>query len=273
MEKLQSEASRPIDSINTLKEFVVLYIRKWISGEELMERWKVKPLDLVDLVLRKKLHVFEPDGRLFDCKYEEEIRINHPSPFPPSPPVENPTVYDLIFDAEAYDFKIPHGYIPPDYIPLANKIEHCMFRLIEVERFEKDNNLELLSRAEIKHENNDSPNEPNTITESEHADHPLSAEMKKERKKTEVQIIRERVREKAAEIWRDDPTITIADMFVSDEISKIAVRKNGEIFAEKTIRNWINDLCPDRSPGRRPEKQPKESDKGTKGLPCPDPSP
>ena len=238
-----------------------MWFRQWISGKELMERWKVKPLDLVDLVLRKKLHVFEPDGRLFDCKYEEEIRITHPDPFPPSPPVENPTVYDLIFNAEAYNFKIPHGYIPPDYVPLANKIDHCMFRLIEVERFEKNNNLELLNRDEIRHENNSSRNEANTIAKPESAGYSLSAEMKKERKKTEVQIIREKVREKAAEIWQDDPTITIADMFVNDKIGKIAVRKNGEIFAEKTIRNWINDLCPDRSPGRRPEKQDKESNK------------
>lgn len=209
--------------------------RGWISGKELMERWQVKPLDLVDLVLYDNLHVYEPDGRLIvDFKYENEIRINHPGPFPPSPPEDNPTVYDLILNSAAYDFEIPAGFIPPDYIPLANKIEHCMFKISEVKFFEKEHNLILQNREETR------------------------VEPKKERKKTEVQIIKEKVREKARELWRKDPTITIADMFVNNEISEIAVRKNGEIFAEKTIRDWIKDLCPDRSPGRRPKKNPKQ---------------
>ncbi len=182
-----------------------------------MERWKVNPLDLVDLVLRKKLHVFEPDGRLFDYKYEEEIRITHPSPFPPSPPVENPTVYDLIFNAEAYDFKIPGGYIPPDYIPLANKIGHCMFRLIEVERFEKESNLIF--------QNTILDNRPQAIIDEEDNTSFVNKEVKhtKERKTTKLQICKEKVRRKANEIWRKDSTITIAGMSVSDEITNITI--------------------------------------------------
>jgi hypothetical protein len=237
-----------------------------------MERWQVKSLDLVDLVLHKKLHVYEPDGRLVDYKYEDEIRINHPSPFPPSPAKDNPTVYDLIFNAEAYDFKIPAGFIPPDYIPLANKIEHCMFKLIQVERFEKEHNLMLQDREEVRDENKSPWEEVNTIAKEENgrlSPGKAPVELKKERKKTKVQIIREKVREKARELWQNDPTITIADMFVNHEISDIAVRENGEIFIEKTIRDWIKDLCPDRSHGRRPKKNPK---KWTKDLPGPEPS-
>ena len=77
---------------------------------------------------------------------------------------------------------------------------------------------------------------------------------KKERRKNKIQIIMVKVREKAIELWQKDPTITIADIFVSNEISELAVRKYGEIFVEKTIRDWIKDLCPDRSPGSGPRQ-------------------
>ena len=32
------------------------------------------------------------------------------------------------------------------------------------------------------------------------------------------------------------------------------IDSEGKIYAEKTIRNWIKELCPNRSPGRRPNK-------------------
>lgn len=58
-------------------------------------------------------------------------------------------------------------------------------------------------------------------------------------------------RKVAAGIWEIHPEITIADMIVRDEITEAC---EGKIYAERTIRNWVNDLCPDRSPGRRRKK-------------------
>jgi len=166
-------------------------------------------------------------------------------------------MYELILNPEPYDFEIPGATLTdPNYIPLANRIEQLMFKLIEVERFEKENNLILQNIEPIK----DDKNGINQIH-------------KQEKRKNKVQIIRQKVREKAIKLWQNDPTITIADMFVNHEISEIAVRENGEIFVEKTIRDWIKDLCPDRSPGRRPETKPKQSKKGAKDLPNPDLSP
>jgi len=56
-------------------------------------------------------------------------------------------------------------------------------------------------------------------------------------------------RKVAEGIWEIQPEITIADMIIRDEIVAAC---EGKIYAERTIRNWINDLCPNRSPGRRP---------------------
>jgi hypothetical protein len=56
----------------------------------------------------------------------------------------------------------------------------------------------------------------------------------------------------AAEIWENEPNVTIADMILRDEIHKACETKT---YAESTLRDWIKDLAPDRSPGRRPEKK------------------
>ena len=61
-------------------------------------------------------------------------------------------------------------------------------------------------------------------------------------------------REVAKLLWDTDPEITIADMCVRDEISKVAIQKSGELYKEGTIAKWIKDLCPNRKPGRRPKK-------------------
>lgn len=116
-------------------------IRRWIFGKDLMERWQINALDLVDIVLYERLHVYEPDGRLAKYEHEDSIRANHPSPFSPSPKKENPSIYEMILNSEAYDFELPAIPIPPDYIPLAKRIENYMFDLIEVKRIEKELNI------------------------------------------------------------------------------------------------------------------------------------
>jgi len=52
----------------------------------------------------------------------------------------------------------------------------------------------------------------------------------------------------AKKIWEKHPTITIANMICKDETIEAC---DGKLYTEKTIRNWIKDLCPDRSRGRR----------------------
>jgi hypothetical protein len=126
---------------NSKEVLRISMLRNWISGRALMERWQINTLDLVDIVLYERLHVYEPDGRLAKYEHEDAIRANHPSPFPPLPKKNNPSIYELILNSEAYDFEIPLIVIPPDYIPLANRIEHCMFNLSEVKCIEKELNI------------------------------------------------------------------------------------------------------------------------------------
>uniref|UniRef100_A0A7C3SJ93 Uncharacterized protein n=1 Tax=Desulfobacca acetoxidans TaxID=60893 RepID=A0A7C3SJ93_9BACT len=269
-------------------------IRQWISGKELMERWKINPLDLVEIVLYERLTIYEADGKLTKLDHESAIWANHTGPWPPYPKVENPTIYDYILNSSAYDFEMPSISIPYDYIPLASRIEHCMFKLSEVEYFEKEHNLIL---PVVQPEQNDKKrlfdahkelvrkksselwrinpgitikdmalrDEISAIVKKEADTSSLEKEVKqkKERKKTKLQICREKVREKAAALWSRNESIPIADMVVRNEITQVLENVCGDMFTEKTLRDWIKDLCPNRKPGRRPNPK-KKSMKPTK---------
>ena len=55
----------------------------------------------------------------------------------------------------------------------------------------------------------------------------------------------------AKKIWGENPQITIADMINHDDLLSYTTKKDGNFYTEKTVRNWIKNLCPDRSRGRR----------------------
>ena len=77
----------------------------------------------------------------------------------------------------------------------------------------------------------------------------------KEKKLRTVQKHKIKCREVAEKIWRENPTITISGMIDKQEILDVTKRSDGNNYLEKTVRNWIKNLCPNREPGRRPEKQ------------------
>jgi hypothetical protein len=58
-------------------------------------------------------------------------------------------------------------------------------------------------------------------------------------------------RKLAGELWKKHPDMTIADMINHAKMIEVSKKSNGNLYTEKTVRNWIKDLCPDRSPGRR----------------------
>lgn len=55
-------------------------------------------------------------------------------------------------------------------------------------------------------------------------------------------------RKVAEEIWEKFPTLTIVAMSKKPEIKEAC---DSMEYTEKTIRRWVNDLCPNRKGGRR----------------------
>jgi hypothetical protein len=76
---------------------------------------------------------------------------------------------------------------------------------------------------------------------------------KKEERWSELQ--RRSFREAARKVWEQDPTETIEGMMGRDELLEFTKKKDGSFFINKTLRDWIKDLCPDRKPGRRKKKE------------------
>lgn len=61
---------------------------------------------------------------------------------------------------------------------------------------------------------------------------------------------KQRCRVVAQILWERDPTATVPDLYRSDWMQRIACA--GKPPTEKTLREWIKDLNPNRAPGRRP---------------------
>jgi hypothetical protein len=56
----------------------------------------------------------------------------------------------------------------------------------------------------------------------------------------------------AERLWNKLPDMTIVEMYHHDDI-KAAFESHP--YGLKTFRNWVKELCPNRSPGRRPKKK------------------
>lgn len=88
-------------------------------------------------------------------------------------------------------------------------------------------------------------------TKTPHYENNDKINIKPHKKLRHNQLAKKKCREIAKKIWKAYPQITIADMIDRPDLLPHTTKRGGSLYTEKTIRNWIKDLCPDRSPGRR----------------------
>lgn len=81
---------------------------------------------------------------------------------------------------------------------------------------------------------------------------PLATLKKQSSRHTESNEHKKEVCKVANKLWREDKSMTIADMVISDEINLIK-KKDGTNYSERTLRNWIRSIAPSNKPGRRPQ--------------------
>ena len=63
---------------------------------------------------------------------------------------------------------------------------------------------------------------------------------------------RERCRAIAALIWSNTPDLSITEMINQPELFSFGCEEHG--YTEKTLRDWVSDLCPSPKPGRPRKK-------------------
>jgi hypothetical protein len=234
-----------------------------INGKRLAARWDIETIDLMYIIFNHDLNVFHPyegtmsledifvvfykDRDLSDFvfrlaeveKIETELGIDGKIPLSESIRGESlmerwdmnsdqifMIVRDLKLEAiDPFGYEIGNKFLEPLITSNTLCVWELLFRLSDVENLESEH--------------------PEII--------PKKIDDKKLKKKLRpVQIHKIKCREVAQKLWEEGATITIADMIHKDAINKVF---DGKVYAEKTIRNWIKDLCPDRSPGRRRKKK------------------
>jgi hypothetical protein len=80
---------------------------------------------------------------------------------------------------------------------------------------------------------------------------PDKAQLKKSTARTSKNQLKEKVRAVAEKLWKENASITKADMALHDDINSIP---GASEKTEKTLGGWIKDLNPNRRPGRRPKQ-------------------
>lgn len=137
----------------------------------------------------------------------------------------------------------PFAYLSPEW-PMAG-FDGLRFKIIEASEFAEKHGYPRLDRQGNIHISNEDQNEVQGKADE------ITPSKLKPQKIRPTQRHKEACRNVAVKLWEGDSTITITDMILSDEIALVCENKT---YAEKTIRNWIKDLCPNRLPGRRPTK-------------------
>ncbi len=229
---------------------------KWISGQELLERLKIKDFELFNDYVRKGLQPHNKMGQ----------------PISPTDVMEKVTNIDLLkkemveIREECEEMADDIGrneaglFYEKAIGPLKKGIEQSEKSLSSVKNLDWNQIEPPASETEAKEiitELVDSLFKKEDVEEFE-KQYGLEAKIDKPhkpvsppRKLRPDQIHRIECRKVAKRLWQENPTITIADMIMRNEIN---VLFGGKTYTENTIRNWIKDLCPDRSAGRRPKK-------------------
>jgi len=206
---------------------------EWITGKRLIERWNIDLREL-HIVIQNGLPVYNPN-----YKIEDQGPIYNETPNPDYN--ENPmnSVKYCIEKNNLYDFQI----LLESAFPIAKTgltkgqiLGNLLFKTGDIENYEKEYEL------------------PSAVSPTSLVDGQKESQGPKVKNLRPSQKAKIECRKIAEAIWRNSRKITIADMLNEDEIVFASTKSNGDLYSEKTVRNWIKDLCPNRSPGRPKKK-------------------
>jgi hypothetical protein len=237
-----------------------------VGAKRIIDHWGIEPIELFYLMVNHELRVLDQDSNHIDINEVFENYINDEKFDIPSltyslsdfKRIDNEFSQQFELkrkelirgrewderaghtEPEIYNFITVHGLEFVD--PLGITIDDFwLLRYFNNHRFSMADLLFRISDIEILENEMKIPGKK-----------PIPKKKKSERWS---QVQKKKCREIAKKIWEEDPSITIQEMMDRGEVVEITKRKDDQLFAEKTLRNWIKDLCPNRKPGRRPKKE------------------
>ena len=209
---------------------------KWISGEQLLKKETIQPIDLFEEYVKKGIQPYSQAGRaltpydLLEDIYDEMLAGADQS--------QSPIYYE---DEEGED-KVSY---------VRNSIN------LEIHIKQKLKRIEDISWQDFQLPEVDSEATAvlNQLCQCLYKKSEVSSkpEQKPAKKPRPDQLAKKQCRVVADALWKHDPTITIKAMSEKEELKEAAFNA----FKSKAIYGWIKDLAPNRSPGRRPQKKKK----------------
>ena len=242
---------------------------KYISGEDLLDKWDIYPVELIEYIKTGQLRPYSQSGKLIPHPYYQPMSVIEDlrKTFKYySSSVKKVTKNDQEKIKKEKDpvaaiglglTTISSSILAMDYGRKLSQYESVSRELLgwknfELPQYEQESEkiLQLLidslylndevSAIEKIARQRKVTNTGNMLNDS------------KEKKLRPNQRHKLQSREIAEKLWGKDPTITIADMINEPEIIAAC---DDKFYIEKTVRDWIKDLCPNRKPGRRSEKE------------------
>ncbi len=239
---------------------------KYIKGQEILDNWNIRDFQLLDYV-RRGLRLYKTNtGQIFECppKYNLKTKLENLDRWIAN--MEHPDFPDNLYYWEkervSYDDRwILLDEMKQDRAKIMGKLDSIQLEIDINDRCSwyycefPDSDQEALVLI-------------NSVAESLFLETDVMEIFGPPKKGSKLKVLgiskqvklrydqmcREKCRDIAKKLWDKDPTITIADMVYENELQTYTLKQNGEMYTGRTIRGWINDLCPDRSPGRRPNK-------------------
>lgn len=236
-------------------------MKKWITCSELCSRWGINKYDLAEIVNDGKLRSYNKD-RLEICMTGDGYFVDSPDGGPSTlihEPLTVDEVAELIFRISVVEEYERINGMNPHVMPTAGRCDatsepsekeaaefSAAFGDAEVELEQKDKRNYKLKEKELLEKQipkgiKESIQKAKRLKEIDHELETLQAP------KRPCQKHRLMARKWAKKIWSSYPNYTIQEMAECDEIHSSLPRE----YRVRTIRNWINDLAPNRLPGRR----------------------
>jgi hypothetical protein len=239
----------------------------FITGKDLLQRWKIVSFELFEYVSAGKLQPLDPIGHLLPhLDYPSKADLKQLKSTLQMLEKSAPQSQNLLLDI--------NDHKQPDWLDVLAVLSATM--VVAGSEWTIRNHIrfkEALSRDHLGWKCCPMPQDKkeatrllDLLTESLYRMDDVS-KIEAERRQTRLigegsqllgkgqrpsQIHKMKVRAIAAELWKQKPSITIADMIFRNET---ALACDNRTYTEKTLRQWIKDLCPNRFPGRRHKRK------------------
>ena len=242
-------------------------ISKFIRGKELLERWNIVELDLFHSVSAGKLKPYDKTGKPLPHPYynlemannmlrahslildkQEELLDGLPDRYEDAKNIPKEVGYAVAYLQQGF-IRWSEKNTRKYYEALSRDFLGWLGCELPDNKKIAENLLEILKESLYLYEEFLSVDKEVRRMKSEKITGAIGSRNQGKRLR-KSQIHKLNARAVAAELWERDPNITIAEMIISDEITNAC---EGKVYGEKTLRNWIKDLCPNRLPGRRPK--------------------